>query len=276
MALFMAASDESKGKTHRDPYACCGVLAPVDDWIAFTERWDTRVLAGPPRIPYLHMTEIRSKSFRAKWELSDVDAERRVDEACALIGGTPSLTPIGGEINAGRVYDTFTKKVLMTSGAAKKFVPDYLAFMNYAYLVILYCHRYKPEAEKVDFMVEKNGEITDHISEFYKGMESALEYNGLSKLIPLVGNLIPVNKDRAPVQVADVFCWHDQRAKLKNLDEDGARRYLAIADREGFRVDFDDAYVTELWESVKDGPPNGVEKPRISEIRSNDEENPGA
>jgi TRAP-type mannitol/chloroaromatic compound transport system substrate-binding protein len=43
------------------------------------------------------------------------------------------------------------------TGGIKKYHPDYLSLSAYAYAVLLYLEAWHPEAEKVDFIVERNG-----------------------------------------------------------------------------------------------------------------------
>jgi len=110
MAVFVAASDETTRATHRDPFMRAGFFAPLEDWPLLAEQWDKRVLAGPPRIPYRHMTEIRSPKFLNKHDLSETDAGRRVDEAFRVIADWPGLTPVGMTVNSRHLYDTYTQR----------------------------------------------------------------------------------------------------------------------------------------------------------------------
>lgn len=164
--VFVAAADETTGATHRDPFMRCGFLAPEDHWTSLTAQWDERVLVGPPRILYLHVADIRSPKWLTQHCLSDADAVHRVDEAFKVIGNWPSLTPLSMTVDSGHLYDTYTDKFVLASGAKKKFLPDHLAFSSYAYMTLAFCQLNRPEAEKVHFVVEKNGEITNHIEEF--------------------------------------------------------------------------------------------------------------
>lgn len=257
VAVFVAASDERySGGNCREKYFYGGFVAPYAEWAGpFAEQWDKNVLEGPPRIPYLHMTDIRSQEWRDTEGngISRAQGERRVRAAFELISDMPSLTPIGTEFNAGYMLDIFTKRVQVQSpgGQAKKnFRPDYLAFTAYAYLVLEFCGRSRPEAEKVDFVVERNGEITNHIQEFYKTMPAGLESIGRGRLIPLLGDVIPGGKDRAPLQAADVLCWYSQRSREGNLNDKDMRRYRVIAQREGVREELTDHNITELWEAI--------------------------
>ena len=86
MAVFVSGLDETAGKTHRDTFLLAGFVAPEHDWSRFfAPAWQERVLDGPPAIPYLHMTEIRSPKWREKYGLSKLEADDRIDTAIALI-----------------------------------------------------------------------------------------------------------------------------------------------------------------------------------------------
>ena len=272
MAVFLSASDETLGASHRSPFRRCGFFAPVDDWERLSEAWEIKVLAGPPRIPFLHMVDIRRPEWRAKFGLSQSDADSRVDAAFELIAATPSLTPVGMGLNSGHVYDTFTKKVGISSGAGKKFVPDYVAFPGYVYAVLQFCHLQRPDAERVDFYIEKNGEITDHLREFYDGLPTSFNYIGQPQLIPLLGDLIPAGKDRVPLQAADVLCWHTRRYSEGNLDAKGLKRYAEIASRIGPQWNLPDGYLDELWKGINEEEFDA--EPGISKLQSGDEYDP--
>ncbi|WP_109487866.1 DUF3800 domain-containing protein [Occallatibacter savannae] len=254
MALFVAASDESYSRGNsRGHFLYGGFLAPYDDWTGdFAQSWDKNVLSGPPPIPYLHMSDIRRPEWREKQGngITRAEGERRVRAAFELIAETSSLTPIATELNAGHMLDTFTQRIHVRSGGKKKFLPDYLAFIAYVYLVLEFCSRARPEAEKVDFLVEKSGEITNHIQEFYETMPKSLSSIGAEHLVRLLGEITPGGKERAPLQAADVLCWYSQRFREKNLDDKNIRRYKMIATRKGVRVDLTDHNVSQLWEAI--------------------------
>lgn len=276
MAVFLAASDETAGADHRSLFFYCGLLAPVDHWgNIFSELWDIRVLAGPPRIPYLHMTEIRRRTWRDEYGLTPTEAERRVEEAFRVIDAIPSLTPISSSLNSGHLFDSVgERKLRIASGANKKLEPDYLAFVAYAFVVLSFCRAYRPEAEKVDFLVEKKGEITDHLREFYNEMPATLENLGEPHLINLLGDLIPAGKERVPLQAADVLCWHKRRAHDNNLDAIGAKRYETIARRDGFHFEWDASQIANLLSGTEGD--NGLKESGISKVRSSDEGDPSS
>jgi hypothetical protein len=253
MAVFVAGLDETTGKTHRDSYMLGGFVAPEDDWSSFfAPAWQERVLDGPPEIPYLHMTDIRSSQWRAEHRISKLDANDRIDEAIRLIDTMHSLFPIGIRVNAGVLRDRFSEtRVLRSKGKARPFEPDYLCFLAYSWVVLNYVHLQHPDAEKVDFIVERNGEITKHIQDFHSTLSQALTGFGEADLAPLVGELLPGGKDRVPLQAADVLCWHSARAQQpETMDKDDIRRYSVIAHREGVRQQISDEQIAQMADAL--------------------------
>jgi hypothetical protein len=62
-----------------------GYVARKADLQYFRTAWRERVLDGPPKIPYLHMSEIRRESWRNKHNLSYNDSEECISEAVRVV-----------------------------------------------------------------------------------------------------------------------------------------------------------------------------------------------
>lgn len=253
MAIFVSGLDETTGKTHRDSFMLAGFVAPEEDSSRFfAPAWQERVLDGPPLIPYLHMTEIRSRQWRDKYGLSKLAADDRINEAIALIDQMSSLYPIGIRANAGYVRDRFAGiKVLRTRGKPRQFEPDYICFLGYAWVVLNYVNIHHPHAEKVDFVVERNGDVTKHIQDFHATLAQTLTAFGKPSLSRLVGELIPGGKDRVPLQAADVLCWHTARAQNSSImDKGDILRYSVLARRTGVREQFADEQIDQMAKAL--------------------------
>lgn len=252
MAVFFSASDENSGKTHRDTFFFGGFVAPEEDWSRyFVPAWQERVLDGPPAIPYLHMTEIRSEQWRVQYGLSRTAADKRIDDAFAVIGSMGSLYPVGIYVDGGHVLDKFsTTKVVAPTGGAKAFEPDYLCYLAYAYSVLLYVETSHPEAERVDFIVETKGQVTKLVQEFHSTLAEGLKALGRTGIGNLVGRLVPGSKDMVSLQAADVLCWHTARYMARTMDADDERRYSTIAHRKGFRHHLTNEQVSQIGDAV--------------------------
>src|SRR5581483_6256801 len=178
MAVFIFASDEAAGKNQRDPFLFAGFVAPEKDWSRFlAPAWQERVLDGPPSIPYLHMTDIRSPQWRSDYGLSRLQADDRVDEAVSVIDTMSTLYPICIRVDGGYFRDKFsTRKVAFSKTTrSQPLEPDYVCFLLYVFVVLTHIEKNHPQAEKVDFLVERNGQITKHIQAFHAQMPRSLE-----------------------------------------------------------------------------------------------------
>jgi hypothetical protein len=249
MAVFVSGSDESAGKTQRDIFVFAGWVGPEDDWSRFfAPAWKERVLDGPPPIPYLHMTDIRSPQWRSKYGLSQLQADDRIDEAVLLLDTMQTLFPAGVSIDAGAFRDNFGKtKIRSRTGGYKTFDPDYFCFLAYVWFVLNHVAIHRPEAEKVDFIVERKGHVTKYIQQFHSEIAMALDAFGQPELSGLVGELIPGGKERVPLQAADVLCWHTARFRYpETMGEKDRRRYSTIAQRKGARWRVKEQQIAQL------------------------------
>src|SRR5262252_1267158 len=94
----------------RGPFLFAGYVGPERDWSKFlVPAWQERVLDGPPRIPYLHMTEIRSNEFRNTVGITRPAANARVDEAVDVIDTMGSLYPIAVQVDGSHFRDAFAE-----------------------------------------------------------------------------------------------------------------------------------------------------------------------
>jgi hypothetical protein len=251
MAVFLAGSDESAGKDQRDPFFFGGFVGPKDDWSRFfVPAWKERVLDGPPAIPYLHMTDIRSPQWRAKYGLSRLQADDRVDEAFNLLDTMPTFYPVGICVNAGHLRDKFaSSKVVAATGAPRPFEPDYLCFLGYAFVVLSYVRANHPEAKRVDFVIERKQHVTRYVREFHSQLALCLQALREPSLSSLVGELLPGGKEVVPLQAADVLCWHSARQE-GTMDAADRRRYSKLAHRFGCRIEITNAELSRIDDAL--------------------------
>jgi hypothetical protein len=245
---FLAASDETSGATHISDFQYMGWLAPEQDcWQFFTRAWQERVLDAPPKIPYLHVTEMRSRAWRDKYDITRLNAEDRLNDASDIIEATGNLNPLKIRVDGRLFQELFQRTQFQTaSGARKRYEPDYYAFVSYAYAVLCRVNVKFPDVEKVDFMVEHKSGFTQQIQEFYESLPDALRRVGRSDLISLLGTFISGSKEHVPLQAADFLCWHCQRAEAGTLDADEIIRWNRMARLKGFSFDMTEELMMNL------------------------------
>lgn len=228
MAVFVCVADESYDDGN---FVYGGFAAPVTVWDGcFAEAWNERVLNGPPQIPYLHMTEIRDWNWQKEHGLKPWQADRRVDAAADVICSTGGLVPV--LYSAGRKDFAEIVRQPYSPGPNRRRVslePDYLCFGWFALTQLVWLHtEYGESVEKVDFWVEDNGVITRRMAGFHKALSDAVKYINRGYLAPLIGEFVPVSKDRIPAQAADMLAWHERNAARGKLDRVGLRRHYTM------------------------------------------------
>lgn len=233
MAVFVAFSDESDVGNAQGEFFMGGYVADEKEWPWVVKAWVERVLDGPPRIPYLHMTEIRREEWRADHSISYNQAEERISEAVRVIFSSGAVSAVGSYMRRDELKDTIHKS-LHAAGTRPPIgldQPDYLCFIAYAAHCLDHVLRHYQDVDRVDFVVSRKNKVTNHISTFHEELKRwvSSKQPGLSNL---VGHLIPGDmEDHKPLQMADLFCWHIQRyhARTMNRTDESRLWYLAQA-----------------------------------------------
>ena len=255
MAVFVAFSDEGLSN-QSGLFHYSGLIAPELDWFRwFSPAWQERILDGPPVIPFLHMTDIRSKSWRNKYGITRSDADHRIDEAINIISTTGSIIPITVTIDTQMFYAATNELWIKTIDSPQfvkpyKLEPDYLCFFIYVFYALRETLSAYPNVEKIDFIVERKNKITSRFDDFYADFPSVLSYFGYPELIGLLGKLNRGDKDRAPLQAADVWTWYVERAEDKNLERGDIRRLFHLTNKIGIHHKVDKEFLDQLAQSL--------------------------
>ena len=279
MAVFVSASDESDGGHHRSKFWHGGWLAPETDWYTyFAPAWQERVLDSEPKIPFLHMTDIRDPQWLSAHHITWDEAQEKLDAAAVTIAQMGSLHPIATNSNAGAFIDAHGKKKIVQNirdKRAYRYLVDHFSFNVYVFAVLDYIHHEHPSTEKVDFVVELKEGVFDKLKQFYDTFADSLAYLHRPELIKYLGELTAVSKERIPVQAADMLCWHISRADLGLLKGRDELRAAMIFNRYANPIDIQDeihfALAKKFMETLNESK-DGVSKVR----RHNERTNPGA
>jgi hypothetical protein len=228
MAVFVAVADESEAGDQTGPFVYGGFVAPALDWMDwFTPAWEQWVLNAKPPLKYFHMTEIRTKRFQDRHGLTSYQAEDRIDAAVRVIANTGSLHLVRTAMDGRHFREVFkTTQLVRTKPqpAVHTLEPDYIGFLGFAYGALHYVATNFPDAERVDFVVERKARVTHYMRDFMGSLAAGLERKGESSLMPLIGEFMPGGKERAPLQAADLAMWHLRRYEAGECDEIDLRR----------------------------------------------------
>jgi hypothetical protein len=249
MAIFVSNSDESAGGRF---FHHAGLIGPELDWDQkFVPEWQRFVLNRAPKIPYLHMTEIRSAEWRKKHKLTDTDAHLRVNAAVNILKGMPQIFQICSTVNLDDLQEIGPLYFRKNAASKKrKLEADHLCSLSYFFTVIATVHRLFPHVQRVDFVVENKKDTFSEITRLYGDFVDATT-DMCPELHDLFGELIPGGKDRVPLQAADLLCWHTQRAELKTLEGIDAVRYAALAERSGHWAHWTKEEIQEFAKGVE-------------------------
>lgn len=228
MAVFVAYSDESGVGNTSGEFMVTGYVAKEEEWPYVSRAWQERVLDGKPKIPYLHMTEMRDEEWRKTKGngISYEESERRIDEAVKLLSHSGALSIVTSTIQRSEL----TKVIHERFGGKKKVPenlrePDYFCFLAYSMIVLKRAHAVYQDAEQVDFVVSRKQRITHYIQEAHDKLREIME----PELLPLMGDIVPASmENRLPLQAIDLLCWHQQRLAAKRMTDQDRRRFRLL------------------------------------------------
>lgn len=226
MAVYVAYSDETGTPNPDGAFVVGGFVEPESEWPNFSKDWAEKVLNSPPSIPYLHMVEIRSKKFRADHGLMDADGLAKVTAAVNIIHSDKHIRRYFGTINRGGLQ--VVQQAIEQSGFKYPHYlkdPDYMCFLAFARTLVLDVAKECSGVTQINFMVAKKTPITHHYQGFRDELKSYF-YDFHEPLAPLIGDLIPISMDsHMPLQAADSFLWHVQRAYAQNLGPEDEKNF---------------------------------------------------
>lgn len=217
-----------------------------------------RARAGRPAEDSLcHMTDLRSRRWRAEQGLTEWQVDQRLDEAARIIGSCGSLLPVVWSVSEGK-FNQLVRQFAPRRPHTGMEQPDYMAFLAFSICVLHLVHEERDDVECVDFCVERNDRITTRIEGFHARLVKNLKELDMAHLAALVGGFRPLPKEAIPAQAADVICWHARAAQNGSIDRFGIRRYAQMvwwaygAKRKGIRNDWGDLILDEFHERLKE------------------------
>lgn len=235
VAVFLAAGDESDHPRQDGVFVYGGYVAPVLDWTNwFTPVWEERVLNQNPPIDHLHISTMRQAAWQEKNGFTPTQVEYRIDEAVRVIASSGSLHPITTSLDGGHFRRTFKgiKVAKPDDQQPGTYIvqPDFVGFQGFAINALHWVHAEYPDAERVDFFVERKQGVTHYLEVFREALIDGLQRDGRGHLVRLIGGLTPVDKDRVPVQAADLLMWHFRRSEEDCLEPIDLRRWGQLVD----------------------------------------------
>ncbi len=253
MSVYVSNTDESQSKDQKSgQFFIAGYVADEQKWPDFSKRWNEEVISSDPPIPYLHMVDIRSQTWRDKHELSRAEADEKVNKAVAVIAQTDFITAYCAHISEcayNKMHDVLKAKD--PAMAAKSHI-DYLCFGAYSVLLLKKLAVDDPTLRKVIFNISRKKGVSHHLEHSLHDATLEMLENRHPKFAPMFGDVLALNMDdHMPLQSADVFCWHLQRSysMSKPEDPDTMRNIITLLNKGFCNVGIPDSALEALTES---------------------------
>jgi hypothetical protein len=253
VSVYVSYTDESQSKDQKSGmFFIAGYVADELKWPEFSKRWSEEVILSDPPIPYLHMVEIRSESWRVKHGLTRVQADEKIRIAVDLIAQTDFITAYCAHISE-RAYNKLLGVIKDEDPVmATKSHIDYLCFGGYSVNLLKKLAAEHSDLRKVVFNISRKKGVSHHLEHsLYDATKEMLEQRH-PKFAPMFGNVLALDMDdHMPLQAADVFCWHLQRSFSMSgpEDPDTMRHIITILNRGFCNVALPDFAVEEVTKS---------------------------
>ena len=224
MPVYVSYTDESQSADQKSgKFLIAGYVANKDKWPEFSKRWHEEVISSKPSIPYLHMVDIRSESWRIRNGLTRAEADEKVRRAITIIAQSDYIDGYCTHVSEHAYNKLLYVMESNDSAMAAKSRVDYLCFGAYAGVLIKKLAGEHLDLQKVIFSISRKKGVSHHLEHsFHDAIQEMLEQRHPDKA-SFLGDVLALNMpDHMPLQAADVLCWHLQRRfnKLKPADPD--------------------------------------------------------
>jgi hypothetical protein len=169
MAVFVSFSDESGTANPAGDFLVSGYVGDELAWTFIAGSWQEYVLDGPPKIPYLHVNELRQHAWKEKYGITHLDSQDRLDATVRILSTTGSLSVVRSVINRADlneiIHSRFKQKNRIPVHLRE---PDYFCFLACLVFTLAEVARKYTVVDKVDFVVSKKQKVTHHLHSMYR------------------------------------------------------------------------------------------------------------
>jgi hypothetical protein len=230
VSVYVSFSDESASADGKGYFLIAGYIAKETEWPEFSRRWQDDILDPQPKIPYIHMTEIRSREWRETHGISREQANEKVNKAVGLITNCDYISAYTARLPEGfysEIRERFKEKGF---GLGKHHThPDYPCFAAFAMGVVQDMASKHSDITKITFNISRKKYVENYIRDLVRDAIVRHFADFRPGLENLVGDVVPLSmEDHKPLQAADVFGWHLQRICSGNVTPEDEFNATAI------------------------------------------------
>ena len=256
MSVYVSYTDESESRGQKTgKFLIAGYVADELKWPEFSKRWQEEVLASIPAIPYLHMVNMRSESWREECGITRAEASDKIYKAAQIIAETNFITGYYAPISEQAYLKALQVFVQVGPKSERYFSRiDYLCFIAYSLGLIKALAREHQDLRKVVFNISKKKPVSHHLQHVLHDamIEKLLTLN--PSVAALFGEVVPLDmRNHMPLQAADMLCWHLQRIYVTGGNESDPEfnRNAALLERRNlYEVPIPDSALETLAQDI--------------------------
>jgi hypothetical protein len=254
VSIYVSYSDESSVRDGAGQFIIAGVVADERYWPKFSRRWAREILDAPPKIPYVHMTDFRSKEWRFRHGLCWEQQIQKVKQAVKIICEEKAVGVFLGSMPEARW--TAFKVRAESEGvniAKNKGFADYPCFTTYAAAVLNQVAFDISDLRKVNFIVSRKQNVSHHLRNDVKTAMDRYFESDHPELAKIFGDIVPLTmEDHPPLQAADVLCWHMNRAYAVGLENEeiDSSNIQALVQKPIVGLELEEALIAKMEENL--------------------------
>jgi hypothetical protein len=256
VSIYVSYTDESESRDQKTgKFLIAGYVADELRWPEFSKRWHEEILSPLPAIPYLHVVDMRSESWRKEHGITRAQAGEKINKAAQIIAETDFITGYYAPISEHAYLKALQVFVQVGPKSERNYSRiDYLCFIAYSLRLIKELASEHQNLRKVIFNISKKTGISHHLqTDLYDVMiEKLSEWNPL--VASLFGEVVPLDmRNHMPLQAADLLCWHLQRVYATGGNENDPefnKNAALLETRNLYRVPIPDSALETLAQDI--------------------------
>jgi hypothetical protein len=208
---MQAYIDDSGNSTNSPIFVFGGFVAPVENWLAFSDEWKA-ALQTPPILDYFKMKEaarLKDQFDPRKGWTADL-RDQRINEFAEIIHKHADL-----RVSAAIKYNDFKKYIRSIPAVNRGLAADtpYITALSLLMTAVALSRESLNLTDPVDFIFDEQEGIEEELAHFWPGIKAKSE-KAINKFVrdsfqhmPLFRN----EKDFLPLQAADLYAWQVRR-----------------------------------------------------------------
>jgi hypothetical protein len=201
LVLLKAFADESDAGNRQGIFTLSGYVASVSQWEAFTDEW-ANVLKQPPKMDYFKRIALKSAKWRKEHGFTKGQVNLKHRQLVEVIKKPYILFSAISTVSCADHAATIGQSVFATEPWLRE--PYYFCYHEFVARVLWKVADLEIDAERVDFVFDRNDLITDNANQMFRWMRVLPAMD--DRIRALMGDALPGDDQvLGPLQAADIL-----------------------------------------------------------------------